>query len=133
MKIYVLRLMPGSDLRLKIAEFAKKKHIKAGAVITCVGSLTQATLRLAKDLQVKTYKDTFEIVSLVGTFEEDDMHLHMSICDKNGNTIGGHVRPGCIVHVTAELVLGELENYVFDRQFDKNTGYEELEITQIKT
>ena len=46
--------------------------------------------------------------------------------------LGGHLKDNCLVNVTAEIVLGEFEEYEFSREFDKTTGYKELVITNIK-
>ena len=33
---------------------------------------------------------------------------------------------GCIINTTCELVIGELEEYEYDVEFDEETGYDEL-------
>ena len=43
----------------------------------------------------------------------------------------GHLRPGCLVNTTAEIVLAELPDTVFTRERDEATGYEELAIRRI--
>jgi len=132
MKTHVIRLLPGQDLRKELHLFAKRRNIKAGAIVTCVGSLKKAVLRMAGatvDKQVvKEISGPFEIVSLVGTLEQADMHLHGSFSNTAGEVIGGHVKEGCIIEVTAEVVIGELEGVAFRRELDRNTGFEELKI-----
>jgi len=44
---YALRLRPGDDLRRELLAFVVAQHIEAGALLTCVGSLTDVRLRLA--------------------------------------------------------------------------------------
>jgi len=126
MKSYVFRLHPGQDLRIEIDKFVKKYNIKAGIILTCVGNLTKVVIRMAGAKVIKTYEGSFEIVSLVGTVEKGNGHLHIAISDIEGNTFGGHLKNGSIVGVTAEVVIGELENLSFKRVFDKTTGYDEL-------
>lgn len=128
MKTYVIRLHPGQDLRVEIDKFVEKKAIKAGAILTCVGNLSKAVLRMADASIIKTYDGTFEITSLVGTVEKGNSHLHITISDKDGNAFGGHLKNDSIVGITAEVVIGELEGLVFKREFDKSTGYDELVI-----
>jgi uncharacterized protein len=128
MKTYAFRLRPGQDLRTEIDKFVEKKHIKAGIILTCVGNLTKAILRMANAKVIKTYEGSFEIVSLVGTVEKGNSHLHIAISDTKGYTFGGHLKNGSIVGVTAEVIIGELENLTFKRTFDKTTGYDELVI-----
>ena len=33
---------------------------------------------------------------------------------------------GCMINTTCELVIGELRDYVYDVEFDEETGYDEL-------
>ena len=70
----------------------------------------------------------FEIVSITGTLSEDGVHIHISVSDELGNTIGGHLKDGCIVNTTAEIVLNIFDNINFRREYDEKTGYGELVI-----
>ena len=54
----------------------------------------------------------------------------MIFSDVNAVCYGGHLQEGCIVNTTCEVVLGELENYQFTREFDESTGYNEIKITE---
>lgn len=126
MKIHVFRLYPGEDLKLEIDKFSQDRKINAAAIISCVGALTKVTLRMAGAKELITYKKHFEIVSLVGTLENGYSHLHISLSDDKGKVIGGHLKTPSIVGVTAEIVIGEINNLVFKREFDKITGYKEL-------
>jgi predicted DNA-binding protein with PD1-like motif len=127
-KIHALRLHPGDDIKLKLMEYVKEKKIKAGYIITCVGSLTQANIRLSNRNETRTWKETFEIVSLTGTLSPDGNHIHISVADKDGKTIGGHMMDGCLVYTTAEIVIGEANDLVFSREEDSATNLKELKI-----
>ncbi|MBC8083274.1 MAG: DNA-binding protein [Hymenobacter sp.] len=126
LKTYALRLRPGDDLRQQLVAFTTAHHIKAGAVLTCVGSLTVATLRLANQDGPTEYRGHFEILSLVGTLSTNGSHLHLAVADSTGRTIGGHLLDGCRVYTTAEIVLGELPALEFRRETDATFGYQEL-------
>lgn len=128
LKTYALRLRPGQDLRVELEEFARRKGIRAGFILTAVGSLQKASLRLANQSNTTSYEDKFEIVSLVGTLSPDGPHLHLSLSDGTGKTIGGHLVAGCIIYTTAEIVIGELKGVSFTREQDAQTGYQELRI-----
>ncbi|MFH1246814.1 MAG: PPC domain-containing DNA-binding protein [Candidatus Micrarchaeota archaeon] len=130
MKIFALRLKPGQDLKVELETFVKHKNINAGFVVTCVGSLEKATLRMADENILKEFKAPYEIVSLVGTFSQDGAHLHISLSDSEGKVIGGHVKEGCIIRTTAEIVIGEAEDLTFSRIFDQDTGFKELQISK---
>ncbi|HVF67488.1 MAG TPA: PPC domain-containing DNA-binding protein [Pyrinomonadaceae bacterium] len=128
MRVYALRLRPGQDLRRELEKFTKERGIKAGFVITTVGSLQKASLRLADRSDATGFEGKFEIVSLVGTLTQDGVHLHASISDGTGRTVGGHLVEGCLVYTTAEIVIGEATGIEFRRETDKSTGYKELTI-----
>jgi uncharacterized protein len=128
-KIYALRLGPNSDLKLELESFAKTNNIKAGYIVTCVGSLKQACLRLANQKENTIWDQKFEIVSLVGTISTiHGMHLHASIADSTGATLGGHLALGNIVYTTAEIVIGDVTDVEFVREIDTITTYKELRI-----
>jgi len=127
-KVYALRLHPGDDLKVKLAEFVKENKIRAGYIITCVGSLSKATLRLSNRNETQTWKQSFEITSLTGTLSPDGNHLHISIADKEGVTIGGHLMDGSIISTTAEIIIGEAPDMIFKRELDSLTTFKELKI-----
>ena len=116
----VIRLKPGQEIRSELESLS----LKAGAIITCVGSLKSAKLRMADSSTIRELQEELEIVSLVGTLSPDGCHIHISLADKEGNVIGGHLKEG-IVYTTAEIVLAELDT-VFFRKLDPETGYKEL-------
>ena len=95
-------------------------------VLACVGHLTKAVLRMADDRIVKTLEGKFEIVSLTGTVESGNSHIHISISDEDGKTWGGHLKMGSVVGITAEIVIAELPELSFRREYDDTTGFEEL-------
>jgi predicted DNA-binding protein with PD1-like motif len=128
MKTYAIRLRSNQDLKEELNNFIVLHKIKTGFLVTCVGSLRRAVLRLANGKLIKEFEEKFEIVSLVGTLSQDGMHIHISIADKNGNVIGGHLKEGCIVNTTAEIIIAETDEYSFSRKFDEQTGFKELKI-----
>lgn len=128
MKVFALRLKPDQDLRESLKTFAEEQNIKAGFILTTIGSLKQATIRFANQSVSTALQNKFEILSLNGTLATTGVHLHISISDKEGKTIGGHLDNGCIVYTTAEIVIGASEEFSFIRTIDEQTGYKELEI-----
>lgn len=126
LRTYALRLRPGDDLRQQLLQFTEQHHIQAGMVMTCVGSLTVTTLRLANQEGPTVYQGHVEIVSLVGTLSVNGSHLHLSVSDSTGRTMGGHLLDGNRVYTTAELVIGEMPGLDFRRETDATFGYKEL-------
>ena len=129
---YAIRLKPGDDLKKSIIHFVKNKHIQAGWMVTCVGSLTSYQIRPAN--QSSTLKDSghFEIVSLTGTLSTNGSHLHIAVSDSTGKTIGGHLMDGCTIYTTAEIVIQSSSNLIFKREKDGTTPWEELQIEEKK-
>jgi uncharacterized protein len=127
-KTHIIRLKPGQDLRQEIESYVKQNQIEAGWIVTCVGSLTQTQLRFANQPDGTILNGYVEIVSLVGTLSLTGSHLHLSVSNSVGQTTGGHLLPGSIVHTTAEIVIGESKELVFTREKDGSTPWEELQI-----
>ena len=129
MTAHAFRLHPGDDLKQSILAFAAAQPIRAGCVVTCVGSLRRAVLRFADRREgTELPGNRYEIVSLVGTVGEGGAHLHIALSDGDGRMVGGHLLDGCLVYTTAEIVLAELPGLVFRRERDPATGFRELEI-----
>mgnify|MGYP002249150911 FL=1 len=128
---HCFRLRRGQDLYEEIERYAQIHHIAAGVVLSGVGCLTRWEVRDASGVRLRSGKEPVEIVSLTGTVAETGCHLHISLSREDLSVLGGHLRPGCLVNTTAEIVLLELEGTAFSREPDPATGYDELVIQQI--
>lgn len=126
MENYTFRLKSGQDLFDSIESFAHEKRIQAGCVLSGVGSLTHAALRLADRDFYSEYDGHFEIVSITGTVSIHGSHLHIAISDGDGTTIGGHLESGCRIYTTAEIVMAVFNNVIYKREFAEDSGYDEL-------
>jgi uncharacterized protein len=126
MENYTFRLKSGQDLFDSIESFAHEKRIQAGCVLSGVGSLTHAALRLADRDFYSEYDGHFEIVSITGTVSIHGSHLHIAISDGDGATIGGHLESGCRIYTTAEIVIAAFNNVIYKREFAEDSGYDEL-------
>ncbi len=125
---HAIRLKPGDDLRQSIQQYVLEHKIEAGWIVTCSGSLTDYNIRFANQEKGATGSGHFEIVSLVGTLSVNGSHLHLSISDSTGKTIGGHLLDGCKIYTTAEIVLQSTDGLSFTREKDGSTPWEELQI-----
>ncbi|WP_341529150.1 PPC domain-containing DNA-binding protein [Nostoc sp. UHCC 0302] len=130
MKVFAIRLKPNEDLRQSLKNFANQENIKAGFILSAIGSLQQATIRFANQDVSTVLTDKFEVISLNGTIATTGVHLHIAISDNKGKTLGGHLDNGCIIYTTAEIIIGTSQEFTFNRTFDGQTGYLELEITR---
>ena len=127
---YTFRLKTGSDLKLGIEQFFKDNNLNSAAIVTCVGSLSAVNIRMAgaepNKQDIRNIKGDYEIVSLVGTVSKDGSHIHVSVSDKGGRVLGGHLKEGSTVHTTAEIVILESDKETYIRELDENTGFTEL-------
>lgn len=134
MKTHTFRLKPGQDLFDSIESFVKDQKIQAGCVLSAVGSLTHATLRLANREYFNEYEGHFEIVSITGTVAVSGSHIHIAISDGDGATIGGHLVSGCKIYTTAEIALAVFADVIYARELLENdSGYEELVVRENPT
>jgi predicted DNA-binding protein with PD1-like motif len=138
-----IRLKPGDDLVPAIEAAAavamSTSKTSSAFVLTAVGSLEKTTLRMANACrkngeeslsnEIREWDERMEVVSLVGTLSPSGKHLHMSLSDKDGLVVGGHLVGGR-VFTTMELVLGTIQNVAFQRDMDDATGYRELVVKQ---
>jgi uncharacterized protein len=132
MRAYAFRLTPGTDLRAELERLTEAHDLRAGCIVSCVGSLSHARLRMpgaVGDAEVfTTWVEPMEIVSLTGALCPEGPHVHISLSRRDGSCIGGHLAQGCVVNTTAELVIGEAPQIEFHRPLDSATGYNELSV-----
>jgi uncharacterized protein len=130
MRALAFRLTPGADLRAELERITRENELAAGCILTCVGSLSRARLRLpsasGETAAYATFDEPMEIVSLAGTLSPDGLHVHVALSRRDGSCVGGHLVEGCVVNTTAELVIAELAEVEFRRRLDPATGHAEL-------
>jgi predicted DNA-binding protein with PD1-like motif len=127
-KIHVLRLKPGQDVLKEVTGFVQTNKINAASILSVVGSLSEAHFRFANNKEGVRLKGPFEVVSLSGTTGGEGSHIHLSVADRKGTTLGGHLLEGNSVFTTLEIVLGEYPDLIFKRTLDSTYGYKELEV-----
>jgi predicted DNA-binding protein with PD1-like motif len=128
-RTHALRLHPGDDLKKEIESFVRSKNIQAGWINCGVGSLTDFHIRFANQPEGNKAAGHFEIVSLTGTLSTNGCHIHISISDSGGKTIGGHLLGDNLVYTTVEIMIQETDEMIFTREQDKATGWKELMIS----
>ncbi len=131
MKQITFRLKPGQLLKEEIEKTVRDKEVKAGVLLSIVGGLENAVLRMAGsepgNQAVRKWEGPFEIISGTGTISKNGCHIHLALSDRQGDVIGGHLKDGCVVKYTAEIVLGVFEDITYKRVLNEETGFEELE------
>ncbi|MEQ1722124.1 MAG: PPC domain-containing DNA-binding protein [Pseudobdellovibrio sp.] len=124
-----LKLNPEQDLKRELQSFCEKNTIQAGCIVSGIGSLKKAKIRLANSSEFFESVSFFEIVSLSGSLSVNGCHIHISIADKDGNIKGGHLVDDNLIYTTAEIVILKLSGQTYEREFDSITGFKELKIT----
>ncbi|MCR4311659.1 MAG: DNA-binding protein [Candidatus Uhrbacteria bacterium] len=135
MRQIAYRLRPGELLKESIEQKAIDESIGAGVLLSIVGGVKKAVLRMAgseaHNSVVKTWDDQFEIVAGTGTISKDGCHIHVALSDRDGKVIGGHLKDGCIVEFTCEIVVGIFDDVVFERRADEDTKFNELNVIAV--
>lgn len=140
-KIHVLRLQPNEDLLESIWSYARVTKMTAASILSGVGSLIQTNIRYANQEESTSLIGHYEIVSLIGNIDYQKIHnpdysgsghIHISVSNENGETIGGHLMSGNLVYTTVELTMLEIQDAIFDRVIDEleegGSGYYELKV-----
>jgi len=132
MKTYAIRLLPDQDLMQELQKLVTKHNIKAGCIVSCLGSLKKAHLRMPGGKTFQQFEGLFEILCLNGTLSVNGSHLHVAMSVfPDGNVLGGHLLDkGCIINTTAEIIIGVLDDKEFIRTPDEATGFAELEVLE---
>lgn len=125
-RVHTFRLHPGDDVMPELKKFIVDHQIQAGFIMSAVGSLTQYNLRFANQSDGSQAEGHFEVVSLTGLLSTEGNHIHLSVSDSTGRTIGGHLLNGNLVYTTLEVVIGEDLGHVYTREIDPAFGYKEL-------
>ncbi len=126
MQLFPVRLYPGADLRRALQDGAASRGTDSAFVVAGIGSLVEASLRYAGESGATLLAGPLEILGLSGSLTASGAHLHMSVSDASGRVHGGHVGHGCTIRTTAEILLALLPDGSLAREYDANTGFDEL-------
>jgi predicted DNA-binding protein with PD1-like motif len=126
MRVVPIRLTPSTDLRLFLEQVLQEQKEQAGWVLSGIGSLSVAPLRLAGQEELTVLEGDLEILTLSGSLSPDGAHLHISVADSQGRVSGGHLAMGATVRTTAEVLVALLPACSFRRELDPSTGFTEL-------
>ena len=128
MELIPLRLHPGDDLKQALESWLELPAGGSGWVVSGIGSLTVAQLRLAGRTEPSVFDRDLEILTLQGSLCRSGSHIHITVADANGAVLGGHLCEGSVVRTTAEVLVARLPQWQLQRAVDPTTGYRELEI-----
>lgn len=120
----VARLDRGEEINERLKELAQKEKIKLASV-QALGSVNDFTVGVfdieEKQFYPNHFTGAFEISSLFGTITTKDGayygHVHMTVGDKEGKVLGGHLIEGTIA-ATCEMFITILEGCVERKYVD---------------
>ena len=145
-KILPMLLPPDKDIVISIKKACSDNGIRAGTILTAVGTLQKLTITNPPTDKAKTgtvfslpkvRPGPLQILSLVGVICEKDggelhVHLHGSFVDKYGKVHGGHLEEGgSPVLIRTEVVIGEIADVRMIERFDDVTGETEFSIKRL--
>lgn len=115
-KVHRLGLGPGDPLLESIRSFLQEQGIKDGAILTGIGSLSEARLHWPKEAAYppenifQTFKGVLEITGIQGIVADGEPHLHIMLAEKgDGRAIGGHLEDGSKILYLAEITIAEFD------------------------
>jgi uncharacterized protein len=122
------RLATGSDLVQEIERVCAEQDIRA-AWVSVVGAVQEASFAYYDQHALRYLElgstDHHELTGFVGNVSIRDgkpfLHAHANFADREGNAVGGHLVPGCVVWV-AEVTLREMTGVELERTPDQLTG-----------
>ncbi|WP_163099935.1 PPC domain-containing DNA-binding protein [Peribacillus alkalitolerans] len=135
-KIVAARLLPGTDLLTGIEEICRENSIKSASITNCFGSF-QSTgfLYLVPKPESSIGAGYSDLIGVEGPIEllngtgvvcqRDDqyeLHVHGTMCDKEGRVFGGHLVKGENPVITVDMVITEIKEMNLYRKFDEETG-----------
>ena len=127
-KVILERLPHDSDLLEAMTELAGRGGIKLGT-ISAIGAVKRAKIGFY-DQKTREYLETeinqpMEISSCLGNISLKDgeifVHAHVTLADKEGRVLGGHLASGTIIFA-AECRITELKGESLKRSYDDITG-----------
>jgi hypothetical protein len=112
---YVLRVEIGEEIQDTLRQFAQKVNLK-GAFYQGIGVISQVELAFfcseAKEYERRHFHGDYEMISLMGNISASNgfpsPHSHVTLGDRNFQTISGHLVRG-VVSVTAEILVVSIE------------------------
>lgn len=125
---YVLSIDNHQEIMAALADFCKKKKIKAGD-ITGIGAISEATFRFldpaTKQYVDKVFEEQMEITNLTGNISSKDgevyLHVHLTCSRRDYTCVGGHLLKARI-NGACELLVTDFGLTSVGRRFDPETG-----------
>jgi predicted DNA-binding protein with PD1-like motif len=141
-RVFIIRLEDGDLIPACIERFAEEKHIKNGFVLLIGGiGMGQVVVgprysdQMPPDPMLLPLDGAHEVagVGIIAPGEDGKpgLHIHAAL-GRAGKTTTGCLRPGVNTWLMAEAILYEITDIDAKRIFDKNSGFNLLQISEKK-
>ncbi|MFW9914708.1 MAG: PPC domain-containing DNA-binding protein [Candidatus Thorarchaeota archaeon] len=129
-RILTLALKKGDDLLESVQQACEKKKIYGGSIISGIGALSQCYLGYfdldSREYRTITINEPVELVNTSGTITLTENgkafpHIHLIVANSKSQCFGGHAMSGCLISVTAELMVLGFEKPL-TRKLDPETN-----------
>jgi len=112
----------GDDFLECIERVAREKDIRAGAVLSAIGTFDRARIHYikhtefpAEDVYVEK-EGPMELVSVCGIIADCKPHLHCTIALRGDELFSGHLEPGCRILYLGEVVIAKFSGRALERR-----------------
>ncbi|HEY7848114.1 MAG TPA: PPC domain-containing DNA-binding protein [Candidatus Limnocylindria bacterium] len=127
-RAFVGRLATGTDLLAEIERFCEAQGIRT-AWVSVVGAVSHAAFGFYEQDEQRYLELSSdfhrEITAFTGNVSMRDgkpfLHAHAAFADRDGDSVGGHLLPGCTVFV-GEVTIREMADVELERVPDEITG-----------
>lgn len=126
MKEHILLLQKDDDIKDKLVDFTNMKKLSAGIIASAVGSISQICISIAGTERILKSRSDYKIVGASGTLSLDGLNINMMFGDRGGIVLGGTLQKGCTIDKDAEIVIFELDDYRFGREYDEKGEHSKL-------
>jgi len=128
---YVIRAEVGEEIQETLRQFCQKVNLKS-AFYQGIGTLSQVELAFfctdLKSYDRHFFDGEYELISLMGNISTTDElvtpHTHVTLGDRNFQTLSGHLVRG-VVSVTAEIIVTVVDIPLI-REEDPTFGFKGL-------
>jgi predicted DNA-binding protein with PD1-like motif len=111
----------GDDFHECVERVAREKDIRAGAVLSAVGTFDQARIHhivhtgFPAEDEFVTLEGPIELCSVDGVIADHKPHMHATMALRGDELFAGHLEPGCRVLYLAEAVIAKFAGRAFVR------------------
>jgi hypothetical protein len=127
-QIFCVYMEYGDDFCECIEKVARENGIRAGAVLSGVGTFDRARIHYIAHTEFPSankfveLEGPIELCSVDGIIADCKPHLHCTMALRGDELFAGHLEPGCKVLYLAEAVVAKFSGRDLERDTDPQNG-----------